>query len=178
MARSPWAWVAKLPGYELGCALSLWIRASNKVQQVRVFRWMVFAVLILDLWLLIRIGAAIGVGRTLLLMLLIAVAGLACVRRQGFAALLSARERLAAGEPPSQEMLDAAVLTLSGVLLLIPGFATDVLALIGLLPPVRRWLAKRLFAGLSPFADNSEGRRSPGNIIEGEYRREEENPPK
>ncbi|MGK2913134.1 MAG: FxsA family protein [Porticoccaceae bacterium] len=144
---------------------------------MRVLYWLVVAVPLLDLCLLIRVGQAIGSGRTIVLMLLIAALGLAVVRRQGFAALLRARERLAIGEPPSREMLDAAVLTVAGLLLLIPGFLTDVMALVGLLPPLRRWLAKRLLAGSLVFTGSPSGvARAPGNIIEGEYRREDEPP--
>ena len=133
---------------------------------MRVALWLVLAVPLIDLWLLIEVGRAIGAGRTFLLMLLIAIAGLAVIRRLGLATLLRARERMAAGEPPSREMLDAALLTLGGVLLLIPGFLTDLMALACLLPPLRRWLAQRLFA-------RSGGPTSPGSVIEGEYRRED-----
>lgn len=132
---------------------------------MRVALWLVLAVPLIDLWLLIEVGRAIGAGRTFLLMLLIAVAGLALIRRMGLATLLRARERMAAGEPPSEEMLDAALLTLGGVLLLIPGFVTDVMALVCLLPPLRHWLAARLSV--------RAGAAASGNVIEGEYRRED-----
>lgn len=133
---------------------------------MRVALWLLLVVPLFDLWLLIEVGRVIGAGRTFLLMLLIAIAGLMAIRRLGLATLLRARERMAAGEPPSQEMLDAALLTLGGILLLIPGFLTDVMALVCLLPPLRRWLAQRLFA-------RSGGPASPGSVIEGEYRRED-----
>ena len=90
---------------------------------MRVALWLLLVVPLIDLWLLIEVGRVIGAGRTFLLMLLIAIAGLMAIRRLGLATLLRARERMAAGEPPSREMLDAALLTLGGVLLLIPGFS-------------------------------------------------------
>jgi len=139
---------------------------GNRRYAVRVALWLLLAVPLIDLWLLIEVGRVIGAGRTFLLMLLIAIAGLMAIRRLGLATLLRARERMVAGEPPSREMLDAALLTAGGVLLLIPGFVTDVMALVCLLPPLRRWLAQRLFA--------RAGRpTSPGRVIEGEYRRED-----
>ena len=64
------------------------------------------------------------------------------VRRQGVAAWRSLNSSLQAGRPPSRELADAAVLVLAGVLLILPGFVSDVLALL-LLFPLTRPLARR-----------------------------------
>jgi len=70
-------------------------------------------------------------------LLLAAVVGAMLVRRQGAAAWRSLNRSLQAGDPPSRELADATVLVLAGVLLIAPGFVTDVLALLLLFPPTR-----------------------------------------
>lgn len=64
-------------------------------------------------------------------------------------------------------MLDGMLLALSGLLLVVPGLLTDVAGLLGLVPALRRWLGRRLLA--SPRVV----RRGGGNLIEGDYERED-----
>jgi UPF0716 protein FxsA len=108
-------------------------------------RWTLAALLVLPV---LEVVAAIEVGRwigplpTLALLLLISIAGAMLVRRQGAAAWRSLNRSLRAGEPPSKELADATVLVLAGVLLILPGFLTDVLAVL-LLFPLTRPVARR-----------------------------------
>ena len=90
----------------------------------------------------IEVGRLTGALPVLGALLLIAVAGTMLVRRQGAAAWRALNRSLQAGEPPSRELADATVLVLAGVLLIVPGFLTDVLALL-LLFPLTRPLARR-----------------------------------
>ena len=83
-----------------------------------------------------------GALPTLGALLLIAVVGAMLVRRQGIAAWRSLNGSLRAGEPPSRELADAAVLVFAGVLLILPGFLTDLVAVL-LLFPLTRPLARR-----------------------------------
>ena len=97
------------------------------------------------------IGGRIGVLATLAWVVLTAMLGLALIRRQGLDALGRAQAALRRGESPTAELADAALVSLAGVLLLLPGFVTDAFGLVLALPPVRRriisWLGARLRSG-------------------------------
>jgi UPF0716 protein FxsA len=130
--------------------------------------FLLFVVLPLaELWLLIRVGAAIGALTVVAWVVAAAGLGVAVIQRQGFNTLTQVRARLARGEPPAEAMLDGMLLALSGLLLVVPGLLTDVAGLLGLVPTLRRWLVRRLLA--SPRVV----RRGGGNLIEGDYERED-----
>jgi len=120
-----------------------------------------------ELWLLIRVGAAIGALAVVAWVVAAAALGVAVIQRQGFHTLTRVRARLARGEAPAEELLDGMLLALAGLLLVVPGLLTDVAGLLGLVPAVRRWLGRRLLA--SPRVV----RRGGGNLIEGDYERED-----
>ncbi|QRM53642.1 FxsA family protein [Sinorhizobium sp. BG8] len=96
----------------------------------------------------ILVGRQIGVLPTLSLVLLSGVLGILLMRIQGFGALLRLRQAAQEGKLPGREMLDAAMIVVAGLLLLIPGFLTDVLGIALFLPPVRQWVWKRLLKGV------------------------------
>lgn len=126
---------------------------------------------LLELWVLIRVGAAIGAGVTIGLVVLAALLGIAILNRQGFRTLARVRARVARGEEPSAAVLDGMVLAVAGLLLLIPGFLTDVLALLALIPALRARLVRRLLASAQPVRRTPTERNS--RVIEGEYERED-----
>jgi UPF0716 protein FxsA len=99
---------------------------------------------VLELAVAIEVGRSAGVLPTLAALVLIAVLGALLVRRKGSAAWRSLNTSLRAGEPPSRELADATVLVAAGVLLIVPGFVTDVVALLLLLPPTRPLLRRPL----------------------------------
>lgn len=134
---------------------------------------------LLELALLIAVGSHIGVLATLLLVIAGALAGGFLLRIAGPATAWRARTRLLAGEPPEQEMLDGLMLALAGFLLLLPGFISDALGLLCLLPFTRKTLRKRLLqssARRSP--PPGQGPREPGQsrpeVIEGEWKRHDD----
>ena len=100
---------------------------------------------LVELYLLIRVGAHIGALPTVLLCILTAVLGGAIIRYQGLQLLWQARAQLAAGMPPMAATLHGAMLALAGVLLFIPGFASDALGFLLLVPAVRRAIIARWF---------------------------------
>lgn len=129
---------------------------------------------LLEIWLLIYVGSHLGAGPTIALVVLAAVLGVALIRRVGLSTLTRANQRIRAGEVPAQEMGEGLVLVIAGLLLILPGFATDAVGLIFLLPFVRRrllapWvrMQKRTYAG------RSDPSRT-GTTLEGEYRREDD----
>ena len=140
---------------------------------------------ILEMWLLIEVGSAIGALPTIACVVLTAMAGAALLRQQGVSTLLRARQRLDHGEVPAREMLEGMLLAIGGVLLLTPGFITDALGLVFLLRPLRGALIDALLrrglvqvntAGFGSYGAGRSAQRedSASNVtIEGEYRKEE-----
>lgn len=102
------------------------------------------AVPLLELFLLIRLGSAIGLLPTLSLCVLTGVAGAWLARREGLRALWSFQERLARGGVPGRALMDGLCILLGGALLLTPGLLTDVVGFSLLVPPSRRWIQKRI----------------------------------
>lgn len=103
---------------------------------------------VMEIMVWIKTAELIGAGSTILLSILSFLVGMTILRRQGLAMLLNARARMELGELPVQAAFDGLCLTAAGLLLVIPGFLTDILALLLLLPPVRSglrlWVASRL----------------------------------
>lgn len=102
---------------------------------------------LIELFVLIQIGSAIGALATLGLLLGITAIGVALVKGQGLHTVRRARAQLDQGEVPADEMLDGLLLMTAGALLIVPGFVTAVLGLLLLIPPlrtlVRHWLTRR-----------------------------------
>jgi UPF0716 protein FxsA len=102
-----------------------------------------------ELYLLIELGTTIGPLYTLLLVILTGAIGAYLARLQGLGALLRVRARLQQGETPAEEMLDALIIFVAGIVLLTPGLLTDIAGLLLLLPATRLrfkiWLRKKLY---------------------------------
>lgn len=108
------------------------------------FLFLLFLIMpILEMYVLIEVGGWIGAWPTIGLVALTAVIGVALLRQQGFSTLMRGRQRLDAGELPAREMLEGLMLAVGGALLLTPGFVTDGIGFLLLLPPTR-WMLVRL----------------------------------
>jgi len=92
---------------------------------------------IAELYVIIQLGHAIGVLNTLGLLVLISFAGAWLMKREGLSTLRRAQRQVDAGVVPGRELVDGALILLAGALLLAPGFITDAVGLLLLLPPVR-----------------------------------------
>jgi UPF0716 protein FxsA len=107
---------------------------------------------IAELYVLIQIGQAIGVLPTIALLILDSFLGAALMRQQGRAAWLRFNRALAEGRLPGREVIDGVLVIFGGALLLTPGFLSDILGVILLLPPtravVRAMLVRRFGARL------------------------------
>jgi len=145
-----------------------------------IFLLLFVGVPLTELYFLIKVGAQIGAFPTIFLTVFTALLGGWMVRLQGFSTLQRVREAMERGEMPAIEMLEGAILLICGVLLLLPGFITDVVGFIFLIPPVRRWL---LTVGLQSSGILRPIQGAPAEparkqeVIEGECRREEEDTP-
>jgi UPF0716 protein FxsA len=108
------------------------------------------AVPIVEIYVIIQVGQAIGALWTILLLVADSILGSMLMRAQGRAAWRRFNEAIAAGRVPAREVLDGVLVVFGGALLLTPGFVTDVFGLTFLLPPTRaviRRLLVRRFAG-------------------------------
>ena len=93
-----------------------------------------------EIYLLISIGGHIGAMNTVLLVIMTGFAGAYLARLQGIQTMYRVRESLQQGIMPSGELLDALLIFIAGVVLLTPGFITDIAGILLLLPPVRTYL--------------------------------------
>lgn len=92
----------------------------------------------------VLVGQAIGLGMTLVLVVLGAVLGALLLRRQGLAVLSRLRSNLNTGEVPGQSLFDTMALGIAALLLILPGFISDAVALALLVPGIRGVLYRRL----------------------------------
>jgi UPF0716 protein FxsA len=122
---------------------------------------------IAELVVIVLAGDWLGAGPTLALLLAAAVAGVLILRRHGPAAARRVRDALRRGETPVAEAFDTAAIFLAGVLLIVPGFITDLVALVLLLPPARALLRGVLGALLAGKVETRFHARS--RTIEGEF---------
>ncbi len=131
---------------------------------------------IVELWLMIDIGTVIGAGWTIVSIISTAIIGAALVRHQGLGVYTRMNLSASRGELPAMEMIEGFSLLISGAFLLLPGFITDAMGFLILIPPLRRWFAlnmlKRFFIVPNAAGPVTGGRTdSPNTTIEGEYRR-------
>lgn len=134
---------------------------------------LLFLLPILEMYLLIRVGGYLGAWPTIALVVTAGAVGVAVLRREGPAALNRVAVRMRTGEVPALELAEGALLAAAGLLLLLPGFLTDIVGLLLLVPPCRRWAAGRLVRRLLPGGPAS-GRGS--RVIEGEFVRRAPDP--
>jgi UPF0716 protein FxsA len=120
-----------------------------------------------ELAVIIAVGDAIGLLPTLLLLLGVSVAGAWLAKREGLAAWQRFQRALTEGRVPTVEVADGAMILLAGALLLTPGFLTDVVGILLLLPPTRA-LARRLAPRLA--ARRLRRRRGRVMIVDGTAR--------
>lgn len=133
--------------------------------------WLVLAAIIavpvVEIALFIQSAHWIGILPTIALAIGAGILGMALLRRQGLEVLMRSRAQMDRGETPVAEMFDGLCLALAGVLLVLPGFFSDFVALALLLPPVRLALRALLLARMA-------ARGTPVNsgpqVIEAEYK--------
>ena len=129
-----------------------------------IFLLFVIAVPVVEIAVFIKVAGWIGILETVLITILAGFGGLLLLRNEGLGMLLRARAAMQRGEPPLAEMLDGMILACAGLLLLLPGLASDVIALVLLLPPTRALLR----GGLARKVGRPGPPARPG-VIEGEY---------
>jgi UPF0716 protein FxsA len=132
---------------------------------------------IVEIWILIQVGHAIGGWQTLALLLLDSLLGAALLRHEGRRTWRAFRHALEERRLPAKEVADGALVIVGGTLLITPGFLSDVVGVLFLLPPTRaairpaltRYVARRFGLGSVVLPRGSAPyRRTYGDVVEGE----------
>ncbi len=129
-----------------------------------------------EIYLLLQVGGIIGALPTIFLVVFTALLGAFLLKQQGLATFQRFQLSLAQGEVPAYEIIEGPIILLGGLLLLTPGFITDILGFICLVPSLRRKIAQYLIenhliqAVSGGFQRNKAG---DNNVLEGEFHKEE-----
>ena len=124
---------------------------------------LIIGIPLIEIYLFIKIGSQIGAFNTVLLILTTAVAGVAYARYEGFNTLKSGLSQLVKNEIPVYEIISGATLAFAALLLIVPGFATDLFGFLLIFP-----LTRRLFFGriVNKFKNETKIKKP---YIEGEF---------
>ena len=118
---------------------------------------------LIEIYLFIKIGSQIGAFNTILLILITAVAGVTYARYEGFNTLKSGMSQLIKNEMPIYELISGATLAFAALLLIFPGFATDLIGILLVIPITRRLI-------LGKFIKKEQyKKKESNNYIDGEY---------
>tara|TARA_A100001011_G_scaffold205788_1_gene213936 strand:+ start:24 stop:443 length:420 start_codon:yes stop_codon:yes gene_type:complete len=118
---------------------------------------------VIEIYLLIKIGSEIGAITTILLIFITAILGIYYAKYEGLNTLRSGFNQLKRNETPTYEVLSGAAIAFAAVLLIIPGFATDLIGFLLIFPLTRKFI----FNGLFKKFKTVNTRRN--NFIDGEY---------
>jgi len=137
-----------------------------------IYLLLIFIVLpIIEIILFIQFGAALGTLNTILLIFVTAGIGVYFVRQQGFNTLSKMQQEIQNQELPVRSLFDGFVILVSGILLLIPGFFTDAVGLMGLVPITRFFIGKSIIGLFLKNRSNFAYKSKPdiNEPIEGEF---------
>ena len=121
----------------------------------------------IEIYLMIKVGGVIGAFNTILLIFFTAITGIYFVRIAGLSALKSGFNQLVKNEIPIYEMISGAALAFAALLLIIPGFLTDIVGFLLIIPITRKFLIK-------PISSKFSNKKNDDDIIEGRIEKNEE----
>ena len=125
--------------------------------------FLIIGIPLIEIYLFIKIGSQIGAFNTVLLILTTAIVGVAYARYEGFNTLKSGIKQLIKNELPVYEIISGATLAFAALLLILPGFATDLIGILFVVPFTRKIILKRY------FEDKIKKKNDDKNYIEGDY---------
>ena len=123
---------------------------------------LIISIPIVEIYLFIKIGSQIGALTTISLIFLTAFVGILYARYEGFNTLKSGMSQIIKNELPVYEIISGAALAFAALLLILPGFATDLLGLLIIFPPTRKILFKNVSKNYSKKVKEKQ------NFIDGE----------
>ena len=126
----------------------------------------------IEIYTLITIGGSIGAFNTMLWIFFSGIMGLYLLRNQGLKTLLDIQSKKSVFEPTADNFLKTIFTPIGGFFLLIPGFITDVIGILVLLPITRIFILGLFFSYLRPIGQGTGTNKNNGDWIEGEYRKD------
>ena len=144
-----------------------------------------FSIPIVEMYLLIEVAERIEALPTILLVMLTAVLGVSLIRQQGLSTLTKGIRRLNQAEIPAAEIIECVLLAVAGAFLITPGFLTDFIGFMIIIPITRRITALMLLKRMAARADfrtkgsdlrggSNKTRDASGSVIEGEYEKKDQ----
>ena len=118
---------------------------------------------IVEIYLFIKIGAKIGAFTTILLIFITAIAGIIYARYEGLNTLRSAYSQMIKQETPAYEIISGAAIAFAALLLIIPGFATDIIGFLIILPITRKLILGKVSTKIKKRKSDKN------NFIDGEF---------
>jgi UPF0716 protein FxsA len=112
----------------------------------------------IEIYLLIKIGGQVGAFNTILIVILTGLLGASLARLEGIKTMTKVRDSLNRGDLPAEEMLDAMLIFVAGIVLLTPGFLTDLTGLALLVPKLRFWFKRWLRKKFDEWLEKTNGR--------------------
>ena len=129
---------------------------------------LIISIPLLEIFLFIKVGSYIGAFNTISLIIITAFVGIFYARYEGFNTMKSGISQLMRNEIPIYEMISGAALVFAAILLILPGFATDLLGFLLIFPPTRKILVKK-------FSKNVKSENNlNNNVIEGKFEDKED----
>ena len=125
--------------------------------------FLIIGIPLIEIYLFIKIGSQIGAFNTVLLILITAVAGVAYARYEGFNTLKSGMRQLIKNEMPIYELISGATLAFAALLLILPGFATDIIGFLIIFPITRRLILGKVSTKIKMKEPDKN------NFIDGEF---------
>ena len=144
-----------------------------------------FSIPIVEMYLLIEVAERIEALPTILLVMLTAVLGVSLIRQQGLSTLTKGIRRLNQAEIPAAEIIEGVLLAVAGAFLITPGFLTDFIGFMIIIPMIRRITALMLLKRMAVRANfrtngsdfgggSNKTRDTSGSVIEGEYEKKDQ----
>ncbi|WP_448906076.1 FxsA family protein [Haemophilus parahaemolyticus] len=134
-----------------------------------------------ELSLLVSVSAALGVFPTIFLLIAISVLGVWLVKLRGLYTMLSIRQDLTQGKLPTDAVINSVLFIIAGILLIIPGFISDILAILCVLPFTRKliklWglnMLKKRFQFINFTANQTAYRTKDDNVFDAEFERQQD----
>ena len=118
---------------------------------------------IIEIYLFIKIGAKIGAFSTILLIFITAITGIIYARYEGLNTLRSAYSQIIKQETPAYEIISGAAIAFAALLLIIPGFATDIIGFLIILPITRKLILGKVSTKIKKRKSDKN------NFIDGEF---------
>jgi len=137
------------------------------IKQMNVVILFIIGIPLIEIYLMIKVGGAIGAFNTIFLIFFTAVVGIFFARLEGFRALQSGFQQLIKNKLPIYEIISGAALAFAALLLIVPGFLTDIVGFLLIIPITRKFFIKNISSKYKNKVNN--------NVVEGSYEETKEN---